>query len=336
MLIQHDSLGATPSKGDNNLYLVNTAAAANGAQQGSPQIVWEGQGWKTNSTAASQEVQFRAYVLPVQGTANPSATWTLQSSINGGAFGNSLTYTSGGVLNAAATVSAGGSSSIDSGGSVNAASSGSIRWTSQARMTSPSDGIITLLNNGSTAFTRLNFGGTTSSFGAIQSSGTTLTAGLADGSAGGVFNASGILANSGGLKRVTSQFDKTNTTLADVTGLSVTVAASTSYRFKAVLYVDTDAVGGHKYAIAGTATATNVIYQVNSINNGSNAFRINSRQTALGGAGVGEAVGTAYYTEITGTIAVNAGGTLTVQFAQNAANGTSSVLVGSYFEVMGF
>lgn len=141
------------------------------------------------------------------------------------------------------------------------------------------------------------------------------------------------LISHGGLKSVTTQYDSTDTTLGTVTGLSVTVAASTKYRFSAVLFVDTDAVGGHKYAIAGTATATAVIYQVNSINNGSNAFRINSRQTALGGAGVGEAIGTAYFTTINGTITVNAGGTLLVQFAQNADTGTSSVLVGSTFEV---
>jgi len=132
--------------------------------------------------------------------------------------------------------------------------------------------------------------------------------------------------------RVSSQFDKTNTTLADVTGLSVTVAAGGTYSFRAVLFVDTDVTGGHKYAIAGTATATSIVYQVNSINNATNAFRINSRQTALGGS-VGEALGTAYFTTIEGTIVVNAGGTLTVQFAQNAASGTSSVLVNSTFIV---
>jgi hypothetical protein len=134
----------------------------------------------------------------------------------------------------------------------------------------------------------------------------------------------------GSRKRVATQFDKTDATLADVADLSVTVTAGRSYSFRAVLYVNTDAVGGHKYAIAGTATATAIVYQINSINNGSNAFRINSRQTALGGS-AGEAVGTAYYTELIGLITVNAGGTLLPQFAQNAANGTSSVLVGSHF-----
>lgn len=130
--------------------------------------------------------------------------------------------------------------------------------------------------------------------------------------------------------RVGTQFDATTTTLTAVTGLTAALAASTSYEFEAVLHVTADAVGGHKYAIdtSDTLTASAIVYQVNSINNGTNAFRINSRQTALGGA-VGEAVGTAYFTVIRGLITANAAGTFAVQFAQNAANGTSSVLVGS-------
>lgn len=135
-------------------------------------------------------------------------------------------------------------------------------------------------------------------------------------------------------KCTTANFDSTSTTLAAVTGLTVNATAAKRYRFWAVLFVTADATGGHKYAVAGTATATAVVYQVNSINNATNAFRINSRQTALGGAGVGEAVGTAYFTRIDGFITVNAAGTLLVQFAQNTATGTSSVLTGSCFGVV--
>jgi hypothetical protein len=130
----------------------------------------------------------------------------------------------------------------------------------------------------------------------------------------------------------TAQFDKTDTTLANITGLSVSVAAAGVYQFRAILHVTADAVGGHKYAIGGTATATSIIYQINALNNATNAFVINSRQTALAGA-AGQAGAATVYTEIVGTITVNAAGTLTAQFAQNAAGGTSSVLVGSGFNV---
>lgn len=137
-----------------------------------------------------------------------------------------------------------------------------------------------------------------------------------------------------------TQFDKTtNTTLATVTGstsgavtLLANVTAGKWYTFQAKLFVDADAVGGGKYAIGGTATATSIIYNINAINNATNLFVINSRQTSLGGS-AGQAGATALYVEINGTIKVNAAGTLTVQFAQNASNGTSSVLVGSSFIV---
>lgn len=132
---------------------------------------------------------------------------------------------------------------------------------------------------------------------------------------------------------VTTQFDKTtDTTLANVTGLSIGVQASRTYNFKASLYYDADVTGGAKFAIGGTATATAIIYQINTTCNASSALVITSRQTALAGS-AGQAGCTAGYTEINGTITVNAAGTLTVQFAQNASNATSSVLVGSAFYV---
>jgi hypothetical protein len=87
-----ESLGTTPTA---LLTLRNTTAAAAGAQQVSPSIVLEGQGWKTTATAASQTVRFRQNVLPVQGTTNPSGTFQIQSEINNsGTFANNLTLTS--------------------------------------------------------------------------------------------------------------------------------------------------------------------------------------------------------------------------------------------------
>lgn len=132
---------------------------------------------------------------------------------------------------------------------------------------------------------------------------------------------------------VSAQFDKTNTTLADITGLtSPTLAAGKTYAFEAVLFVDADVVGGSKYAIAGTATATAIKYEVVFISDSANSMVITSRQTALGGS-AGQAGTAAGICRISGTITVNAAGTLTVQFAQNAANGTSSVLTMSRFDV---
>lgn len=77
------ALGATPTAGHS---LINSTAAAAGAQQYSPSTVWQGNGWKTNATSASQSVAFRAYVKPIQGSAAPTGAWVLGSSINGGAY----------------------------------------------------------------------------------------------------------------------------------------------------------------------------------------------------------------------------------------------------------
>jgi hypothetical protein len=91
--IQANALGVTqdPSKG---LLLDNITAAAAGAQQISPAIVWGAQGWKIAATAASQSVKFQAFVLPVQGSSNPTGTWQLQKSINGGGYSNVMSVTS--------------------------------------------------------------------------------------------------------------------------------------------------------------------------------------------------------------------------------------------------
>jgi len=70
----------------NGILLANSTAAIAGTQSISPAIVWQGNGWKTNTTPSSQDVRFRADVLPVQGTTNPNATWRLSASVNGGSY----------------------------------------------------------------------------------------------------------------------------------------------------------------------------------------------------------------------------------------------------------
>jgi hypothetical protein len=135
-----------------------------------------------------------------------------------------------------------------------------------------------------------------------------------------------------GFKRVTAQFDKTNTTLATVTGLSVSVEAGKTYAFEAVLHVTCAALGGMKVAMSGTCTATAIIYHIEAMKGTGTTNDIAARHTALGGSS-GIVNDTSYFVTIQGTITVNAAGTLLVQFAQNAASGTSSVLVGSTLKV---
>lgn len=95
--VRTDALGTTQVT-TAGLALVNETAAAAGAQQISPAIRWKGYGWKTTATAASQSVEFRADVLPVQGTSAPTGSLRFQSSINGGAFSDAMTLTSDGAI----------------------------------------------------------------------------------------------------------------------------------------------------------------------------------------------------------------------------------------------
>ena len=81
------NLGSSPTS---QIKLRTVTAAAAGVQQSSPATVWEGQGWKTNGTAASQPVAFRASAIGVQGSSAPSGSWKLESSINNGAWTSAL------------------------------------------------------------------------------------------------------------------------------------------------------------------------------------------------------------------------------------------------------
>lgn len=118
-----------------------------------------------------------------------------------------------------------------------------------------------------------------------------------------------------------------STTLVNATDLSFNVEASTRYAFRAVLHINCGATGGVRVAIGGTATATSVIYAATFTRTDTGAFSFAGRATALDAA-IGHAAGTAYLVTIEGTINVNTAGTLVVRFAQQAADGTPTTLLG--------
>lgn len=137
----------------------------------------------------------------------------------------------------------------------------------------------------------------------------------------------------GGIARATAQFDRTDATVSSVPGLSLNIAAGQSYSFRAVLWVNYPDGNGIKVGLSGSATATSIIAEV-MFGFGTQAYRRLTRITGLGGTSGDNGVnGTAGIVLIDGLITVNAAGTFTVEFAQNTAGGTSSVLVGSYFEL---
>jgi len=136
-----------------------------------------------------------------------------------------------------------------------------------------------------------------------------------------------------GIKRVSTIFTKTgDTALANITGLSVTLIAGRTYSFDANLFITADVVGGAQYASGGTATATLIDYSIELLDFASNVLTIADEETAMGGAS-GQAGTVAGRCRIRGLITCANAGTLTVQFAQNAVAGASSVKVGSDFIV---
>lgn len=68
------------------LTLQNTTAATSGNQRYSPSIILQGDGWKTDATAASQTTQWRIDNQPQQGTSSPSTHLVFSSQINGGGY----------------------------------------------------------------------------------------------------------------------------------------------------------------------------------------------------------------------------------------------------------
>jgi len=89
--LNRSALTTTPTTAE---LLANTTAAVTGSRvQVSPALQFRGNGWRTG-TSVNHTVDFRQYVLPVTGTSAAFGDWKLQSSINGGAYEDGLTYSS--------------------------------------------------------------------------------------------------------------------------------------------------------------------------------------------------------------------------------------------------
>jgi predicted RecA/RadA family phage recombinase len=154
----------------------------------------------------------------------------------------------------------------------------------------------------------------------------------ADGDTAYVFHdpASILYSSSLQVRATTALAKTTNVTLADITGLSVTLAAGGKYAFKGTLFTSSTANGGAKVGFGGTATATSLIAE-GALWNGATIGTV-AQVTALGT--LVNATEATTKIEITGEIVVNAGGTLTIQGAQNASHAdTTTFKVGSFLVV---
>lgn len=176
-----NGIAATPT---DRIQLSNTTAAISGTQQISPALRLTGQGFGTTA-GTSQACDWRIYHKPIQGTV-PTSNLLFDFSVAGGAFATQVTVSSGGTYTIA-------------GSMVTGTSTGSgLSFSTRSVITSPSDGVIRLTNQAASDFSRLQFGGTTSSFPALARSSAILKVRLADDSADGAlacgaFTASGNL-----------------------------------------------------------------------------------------------------------------------------------------------
>lgn len=121
-----------------------------------------------------------------------SAAWSTGGALFGlnsasGFAGRTFDFQANGVstlnLSAAGTLS--GVGNWNTAGNIIAGGTLNLSWFGRSEMLSPSDGVILFQNAANSDFTRLQLGGTSTSFPALGRSGTTLAVQLADGTAGG-------------------------------------------------------------------------------------------------------------------------------------------------------
>ena len=123
---------------------------------------------------------------------------------NSGAFGGSANLTWNGSILAV-------TGAVTSSTTITAGASSTIGWTGRSLVSSPSDGLVLMTNAAGTAFTRLQLGGTTSSFPAIKRNATSVDLRLADDSAyadlscGFVTSANSVTIAAGGEFRVSGR-----------------------------------------------------------------------------------------------------------------------------------
>lgn len=117
-----------------------------------------------------------------KGTWTASGTWTLPAITLGGTVsggGNNLNN----IVIGAVTPLAGSFTTVTATGAINAGAGSLVGNTGRGGFQMAADGVMTLLDTAGTAFTRLQFGGTTSSFPALKRTTVALNARLADDSA---------------------------------------------------------------------------------------------------------------------------------------------------------
>lgn len=318
------------------LVLTDTTGATSGNQQYSPRLRLTAQGWKTNSTAASQAVDWIVENQPVQGAANPDSNLVFSYQINGGG------YTAGTIFRSNGRISPSGSSTTQLGVfgnyiTVTSVASGGLSsgygilandfTTSSAspsvRISEDGNGTIGAGGTGQIGFAS---GSASTSLDVALKRAAVNVFKISDGSTG-----FGWLQWAGEAYLATDQTNATATLTS--TTLSVTLQSSRKYTFKAILYVsdDTAAEGVKADFGGGTATATNFRTHCTGFDT---ALGISTQVTSLTGTVSAGTFSGNGLIECHGSFEVNSGGTFIPRFAQNShVIGTLTLFRGSHLQV---
>jgi hypothetical protein len=151
-----------------------------------------GQGWSGSATQSTD------WIIENQPQTGSTTNLVIRYQVAGGGYNTVATFpTNFSQVVFTNGVSCTGNSSISASGTGKVVGYSFASLPFNGALRCATDGIWTMTNWAETALTRVNFGGNTSSFAALQTSGTGITAGLADGTAGGSFACSGTLAVTG-------------------------------------------------------------------------------------------------------------------------------------------
>jgi hypothetical protein len=168
---------------------------------------------------------------------------------------------------------------------------------------------------------------------AVKNSLDTITATITgEGIIQGTWLRNGGNATATGSQVFTSQVDNATTTFA--LAAQTHLVTGRVYEFEAICYVTAPAGGGSKFRINASngLTASSIRYDSTLLDMSTSAYTNTTRSTAFDA--VASQLGTtAGLWIIRGALTTTASGDLNLNFAQNTASGTSSILVGSRWHV---
>lgn len=213
--------GSTQCLQANSLGLISGTGSACGAGGGGGASVGESWAFVNNKAWLAPTTTVGIIVNASSTIGNGAQNGGL--TINGGATTTGTALVSG-TLNVTGSINSTAGNIVSNNG-LYLSSTGVLQFLTRSTFTAPTDGEIKIADSGGTAFTRLDFGGVTSSYPALQRNTTFLNLMLADGTAGGSM---GIATNSPAVALDVNGYVKVLQT-STTTACSPTIAGSIFY-----------------------------------------------------------------------------------------------------------